>query len=82
MNNKVTLTVKLKLKNLTIDNINVLTDTINNYTAALNYTAQFVANNKLYFSSYAKIQTFVYKDIRNMFKLPSQMAFYETKSIF
>ena len=74
MNNQVTLTAKLKLKNLTVDDINALTNTINNYTAALNYTAQFVADNKLYFSSYAKIQTFVYNDIRNKFKLPSQMA--------
>ena len=74
MNNQVTLTAKLKLKNLTVDDINTLTNTINNYTAALNYTAQFVADNKLYFSSYAKIQTFVYNDIRNKFKLPSQMA--------
>ena len=44
MNNQVTLTAKLKLKNLTVDDINALTNTINNYTAALNYTAQNVAN--------------------------------------
>ena len=71
---KITITAKLKLKNITENDKLELDRTVNAYTEALNYVSEFVAKNSLYGKPYAKIQEQVYYDIKAKFGLSAQMA--------
>ena len=70
----VVLVAKLKLKNVTELDAVELDNAITAYTNALNYVSKYVAENKLYGKSYAKIQKEVYYDIKSKFNLSSQFA--------
>ena len=70
----VVLVAKLKLKNVTELDAVELDNAITAYTNALNYVSKYVAENKLYGKSYAKIQKEVYYDIKDKFNLSAQFA--------
>lgn len=71
---KLTLTAKLKLRGLSPSTITAFENTITNYTDALNYVSQFVADNKLYRASVIQVHHHVYRYVKDTFNLNAQMA--------